>query len=268
MSRQIKQLEGLVGARMLDRDQSGCALTDVGKTVLEHCERIETQVIEIERKVSGKDNQLSGPVKISTAEGFGAYWLAPRLKFIQQAFPEIKLELSATASAVNLHKREADIVLRLGNPISGDLVGKRVTKLEVGLFAAESYLANARPLETLDDLRHHQIIESGGQAEGFPQSKLLRQHAGMDVAVAARFDNLFCQIGALQSGMGLLALPLYIAKNIPGIRHLLPKDFNDFIDLWILTHPDLREIPRINAVVDKLYDLVSAEKESLFTIGS
>jgi len=251
VGRQIRMLEEALEVRVLDRTQYGCVLTDAGRAVFDLCEKMAGSAIEIEQTAMGQDASLDGTVRITASEGFAEHWLVPRLGKVRQSLPTINLELNATAAAVDLEKREADIAFRIGDPKSDDLVGRRISGLDFGLFGSTDYIQRNPSIEGFADLKNHQIIESTGQIGNFAQAKLLRQHA-KDAHVSASFDKIGCQLMALRSGMGLLALPIYIAKNIPNIQRVLPQDFRLELDLWLLVHPNSRSVARVNAVFQEL----------------
>ena len=260
VGRQIQALEDVMGARLFDRTCNGYALTSAGEGILELAQVIEERALAIERHIAGKDERLDGRVRISAAEGLATYWLAPKLPEIRERHPEIEIELIVKSAALDLMRREADIVLRIGEPRSDDLIGRRMGKIHFGLFASEDYLSRHGTPECLDQLRDHTVIESVGAIADLTQARLVRELAGPAPA-GVHCDNLITQFAAVRAGVGLMALPLYMAGAEPGLRRILADDFDVSLDLWLLVHRDLRPVARIAAVFEYLVDAICRDGE-------
>ena len=260
VGRQIQALEDVMGARLFDRTCNGYALTSAGEGIIELAQVIEERALAIERRIAGKDERLDGRVRISAAEGVATYWLAPKLPDIRERHPEIEIELIVKSAALDLMRREADIVLRIGEPRSDDLIGRRMGKVHFGLFASENYLARNGTPETLDQLRDHTVIESVGAIADLAQARLFRKFAGTAPA-GVYCDNLITQLAAARAGVGLMALPLYMAQSEPGLRRVLADDFDLSLDLWLLVHRDLRPVARIAAVFEYLIGAICQDRE-------
>ena len=260
VGRQIQALEEIIGARLFDRANSGYMLTAPGEAIIGLARAIENQALAIERRIAGEDDRVEGRVRVSAAEGFSTYWLAPRLPELRQRYPDIEIELIVGSAALDLVRREADIVLRIGEPRSEDLVGRRLGQIHFGLFAAESYLAASGVPESPEQLADHVLIESTGAIAELAQARRLRELAGAAPAPVL-CNNLVTQFAALQAGVGLMALPLYMAQAAPGLRRVLAEDFDVALDLWLLVHRDLRPVARIGVVFEFLAEALRRDRE-------
>ena len=260
VGRQIQALEKAMGSRLFDRNHSGYVLTATGEAIVAQARTIQEQAIAIERCAAGKDRRLEGRVCISAAEGLATYWLAPKLPALRSSHPAIDIELIVGTAALDLLFREADIVLRIGEPRAEDLIGRRLCRVHFGLFAAEAYLAAHGPLESPCQLPNHVIIESVGAIADLTQARRLREMA-VAAPVALRCDNLVTQLAALRAGMGVMALPLYMAQAVPDLRRVMADEFDVALDLWLLVHRDLRPVARIDAVFGFLADAICRDKE-------
>ena len=263
VGRQIQALEEIIGARLFDRANSGYVLTGPGEAIIELARAIENQALAIERRIAGEDGRVEGRVRVSAAEGLSTYWLAPRLPELRERYPDIEIELVVGSAALDLVRREADIVLRIGDPRSEDLVGRRLGQVHFGLFAAEGYIAAKGLPERPDQLAEHAVIESTGAIADLAQARRLRDLAGAAPAPVL-CNNLMTQFAALQAGVGLMALPLYMAQAVPGLRRLLAEDFDVALDLWLLVHRDLRPMARIGVVFEFLAEALRRDR-ALFT---
>ena len=262
VGRQIQELEARLNTRLFDRMTNGYSLTPTGGTVVDLARTIEVNAVAIERKIAGVDQSLAGPVCLSAPEGIGNCWLVPKIAAFRERCPEIEIELIVGMSQHDLVRREADVALRIGEPGADELVGRRVSKVGFGLYASDAYIARrglpARPA----DLSEHCIIESVGQVADLVQARRLRELMG-EFRCGFACSTLLVQFTALQHGLGLLPIPHYMAHGHPELHRVLAEDFAVSLDLWLLTHQDLKATPRIRAVIDFLAEQIAADRHLL-----
>ena len=70
----------------------------------------------------------------------GANWLSPRLGEFVELYPEIKLQLLLTDDELDLGMREADVALRLREPLQPDLIRRRLFTVHFHAYASADYL--------------------------------------------------------------------------------------------------------------------------------
>lgn len=74
-----------------------------------------------------------------------------------------------------------------------------------------------------------------------------------------RTNSVAAALSAAKAGMGLAPLPCGLADLEPDLVRIapLPEDFT--LDLWLLTHEDLRQTARIRAFLDFLAEALAKE---------
>ena len=70
-------------------------------------------------------------------------------------------------------------------------------------------------------------------------------------------------MAAARAGIGLAALPCAIADPDPQLVRIAPFPDNFGLDLWLLTHEDLRHTARIRAFVDFMTEVLAAKADLL-----
>ena len=81
-----------------------------------------------------------GELRVTTTLGLGANWLAPRLGEFVDLYPEVKLQLLLSDADLDLGMREADVALRLREPIQPDLIRRRLFTVHFHAYASVDYL--------------------------------------------------------------------------------------------------------------------------------
>lgn len=262
VGRRIQALEENLGVRLFDRLSHGYVPTAAAAAILQPVQDLELQALTIERRIAGADSELVGKVCVSTTEGLG-YWIALKLPQFYQRYPKLELEVSISTGMSDLLRHEADIALRVGHPVSEELIGRRIGGARFALYASIDYLNTYGEPVGLDDLPRHRIIESTGELANLQQVRRLREVAsGADMIFHC--NDLTVQLLAAQSGIGIATLPVYyLLFENRNLRRILADKFDLRLDLWLLSHRDLRNTARIRAVRDFLAEAATADASLL-----
>ena len=113
VSRRINAYEEQVGMRLFNRANSGYTLMPAGVDMLVSIERIESEVLMLDRKVQGKNLQLSGELRVTMPEPFAIHLMAPVLAEFCQIYPEIELDLAISNRNLRSEERRVGKECRL-----------------------------------------------------------------------------------------------------------------------------------------------------------
>lgn len=262
VSRHIGALEHSLKARLFDRSPTGYTLTPQGERLLATAEQVEALTVAAQSEVQGADLSVSGVVRIGAPEGFGSYFLAPRLAALAEVHPDLEIELVAIPGVLSLSKREADIAVALSRPREGRLLARKLTDYSLSLYGSPAYLDGRPPLTTRADMSGHRFI---GYIEDLLYAPELDYMDAPDaeIAVRLRSSNLIAQLRAACAGAGLCVLPDFIAASEPGLTRVLPGQVGLTRSFWLLTHADLKGLARVRTVADFITDAVKDARASL-----
>lgn len=121
LSRRMTALEVELVAKLLVCRTTGCDLTDAGRELPASLERIEGEFIASEARLAGRNAALSGAIRIGAPDGFGVFFLAPRIGKLAVLHPGLNIQLVPVPRAFSLSQREADIAVMVGCPDRGRL---------------------------------------------------------------------------------------------------------------------------------------------------
>lgn len=247
VGRKIKELEAELGARLVERGNAGVCLSDCGRKVLSHVESMERETRSIGRMILGSDDRLEGRVVIAVPEGFGVAVVAPRLGELRRLYPDIDVELLIGNSKVNLVNRDADIAVRIGDPLHPSLIGRKLGEAEFSLYAHPAYVETRGIPLSADELDEHDIVDMANSLKSLVQSTRLRELAPTARRVLC-FNSVAAQAQAIRDGFGIGALPRYLAEGDENLVEILPGHFKTSQELWILRHEEMRDVARIDAL--------------------
>lgn len=256
--RRLNDLEKRLNVRLFERSRKGYTLTEAGEEIHSRVEHIEDQIYEIQRKLLGRDIHLSGNLKISTTDTIGYYWLPPFIRVFKELYPEILIDLDIQIRFTNLSKREADIVIPAMNMQPDYMVGRKLAKIYFHLYASKSYVKKHGRPATVADFPLYRFLVPNEALATVSASMWLRKHVPAH-CVAASSDKLSTLFKFAQQDMGITALPHYVGDSDEQMVRLmeLPEDCHR--NVWILTHPDLRNTARVKAFMQFMYQCVKNE---------
>ena len=112
VSQRIKELETLVGRRLLTRSPKGVEMTRAGQLLFE---RVSDPMLQLEAAygaASGRGH--SQRITVTTTPSFAASWVVDRLTDFAHSHPKIEIALEAGNSVVDLRSDPIDLAIRHG----------------------------------------------------------------------------------------------------------------------------------------------------------
>jgi len=260
--RRLNALEAALGVRLFDRLPGGYAPRPAGEDMRASAERVEHEVQDLELRITGGDVRLSGTLRVTTTDTLAHGLLMPHLEAFRAAYPGIELELITSNVFFSLSKREADIALRPGRQPDEAMVGRKLGDIAVAVYGAPDYLAAHGAPGSVGELGSHSLISGDASLGHLPAVRWLGKHAPVE-AVVLRCNSWLTQLAATRAGLGLAALPCFLADPEPALRRVLPPQPALASELWLLTHPDLRRTARVRAFMDRLAASLRKERDRL-----
>lgn len=257
LSRRIAGLEHGLKAKLFDRSPQGYTLTEQGQRLLPIAEEMERLALGAHETVGGSAQSVSGIVRIGSPEGFGSYFLAPRISRLTERHPQLNLQLVAAAAVFSLSKRDADVVIAVGKPPTGRLLATELIDYDLALYAAPSYLERHDAIGSVADLSQHRFISYIGDLLNSPELDVL-QHVAPGASSALESSNLVAQLKATRAGAGLCVLPAFLVGDESGLVRVLPDEVRLTRTLWLIVHQDLSGLARIKTVLRFIREEVAA----------
>ncbi|WP_338848250.1 LysR family transcriptional regulator [Massilia sp. W12] len=244
--RRLQQFEQRLGVALFERHGGRYIPTAAGEEVARAGDAMQELLAGAMRKVSGQDARLSGEVRISTTDSLAAALLPALLQACRASYPLIRLDVQIDNRAANLSRRDADIALRTASAAPEHLIGKRVGMVQFAVYGAAgvSRAANWAECDWL------------GLDESFAGHRTLRwlEHIIPLDALALRCNTFVGLQHACAAGLGLCLLPCHLGDANPALRRCSAPVPECAVNLWLLTHPDLRQTVRVKAVYQFLLD--------------
>lgn len=255
--RRLDKLEAALDTRLFERFQSGYVLTAAGDELLSLLAPVGEGMEETERRMSGRDSELQGTIRVTTTDTLLNTLLLPALAAFRKLHPGIRLQVTVDNSFLNLTRRNADVALRPSNSPPDNLVGRKLGSLKTAPYASKAYLRRARDEGRQDgDWAAHDWVAPDEALAHLRQARWLREHVPAQQHVVS-VDSLLGMVSAVEAGMGAGMLLGLLADGRPELVRLAPPDPALDTEVWILTHPDLRRVNRIRSLTEFLHASLS-----------
>lgn len=250
VGRHVDALEEAIGAELFTRSPNGLLPTDTALALKPHAETLAATTAALLRTASGQRESVAGAVRVSASEVVGVEILPRILGPLQETYPKLQIELSASDTIEDLLNREADIAVRMAEPRQDALIVRRIGDLPVGFHAHRRYIERHGMPETIADLARHRLIGFDRQTAYI--RLMISRYSMPDIDFVFRSDSNLAQLSAIRAGVGIGICQTGLARKNPDLIHILPEAFNIPLGTWVAMHESLKTSPRCRATFDAL----------------
>lgn len=257
--RRLVELERRLGRELVHRSPAGYRLTELGRRMVPHAERVEEAVRAFAQHLEESGREDAGIIRLTCPEP-----LVERLTRagffdrFRSRHPALHLELVVSDRELDLLAGEADVALRSGDVADDRLVGRKIADSLWAIYASRKYIERHGAPRSVEELERHAIV-------GFDASMARHRAAAWFARVApgartvARNDGVLGVVHSARSGVGVAALPTALGDAEPELVRVLGP-VEELTRAWrLLTSPGLRDEPRIAA----FFEFVADELEAL-----
>lgn len=258
VSRRIESLESSLNTRLFNRDVSGYKLTNEGETLVGFAEQAEHSLIQAEQLLKGKDGMLRGEIRLTTADAIANHLLMDEIASFTRSYPEIDVEVVLSSQVIDLNEHTVDLALRiLPNDIMPPepLIGRMVAKIATLYYASPDYLQEYDPWAANTQAK----LIGWGELGRYPD--WVRDSPLAHLSTVCRLNHSAMQVEAAIAGVGIARLPCFIGDRTPGLTRVSGIEVEVKNDLWMLSHPDKRDVARLRAFKEVLVAMFERKKD-------
>jgi len=265
--RRLLELEKRIGRNVVIRHATGYRLTEFGTGLQPWAEQVEKAIGSLERYLVAADDTPTGSVRVTCSESIGYRLMqSPLLETFHGRHPGLRVELIMSDHFLDIAKGEADVAIRAGVPNEETLVGRKIADVPWALYCSRGYLARHGQVERAEDIAGHSVIEFDGDIRDHHAAKWLRSVAPT-ARVVARSNTVPGLLMTVKSGAGLAPLPVPLAVRDSDLVSVLGPLPGLYSPIYLLTHPDLRHMPRVRTFFDFIIEEIDSVRPVL-TAGS
>lgn len=218
LSRQVKEVEELLGVLCFERRRSGTLVTPEGEVVLKHARRVLAEAKELTLAAAALGDPFHGQLRVGAIPTVAPFLLPTLLPRIQGAMPQVELVLVEAQTEVlrtQLLAGELDLALvALPYPSAG-LAERPLVREPFVLAAPAGHALDVDAPAELDDALAHPLLL-------LTQGHCLRDHVmqacRLTEAAAVQATSMGTLMLMVQSGLGATLVPSSAVTPIEGVR--------------------------------------------------
>jgi DNA-binding transcriptional LysR family regulator len=225
---------------------------------------MEADLTALRVDLSAAEIELAGTVRIGAPDGFGTWFLTPRLAKLGLRHPNLTIQLAPVPRSFSLSKREADIAISVERPETGRLHVRKLVDYSLHLYASETYINKFGAPQDRAALPGHHLVT---YVQDLIYSGALNFMPEVYGPEYQRFEcaSALAQIEAVRAGAGIGLLHDFVCRNDPTLKLVLP-DIKFERTYWMVTHTDTRDLTRVRTVTDFIFEEIAAA-HAIFTLA-
>ncbi|HEV3104759.1 MAG TPA: LysR family transcriptional regulator [Trinickia sp.] len=244
MGRRLRALEDALGHALFQRTSGGFLLTEEGSAILAHAERMEEEALGLTRTLAGKDNELTGPLRVTSSDWFGVHVLTPVFARFLAQHPRVSVELVTDSRQYTLARGEADLAFRITPFEEPDIIQRKLMHMDYALYG---HVELAPP--RAGDGEGHALISMDSAFGALPDVEWAKRILP-SAHIAFRSNNRGAQARMCAQGGGFAVLPCLLGDATPNLRRIDLGEAPPGRDVWFGCHRDLRRLARLRALID------------------
>lgn len=256
VSFQIKKLEEKLGKQLfLRRAKNRVALNPDGLKLAEYCQRIFQEVQVGLDQLLGR--AIQGNLVVTGPGAFGSIVMAPMLKALRQKYPKLNVELRLTDAVLDFQKENVDLAIRWGAYGDPKLNYQYIMHTEHVLVASKEYLHAQVTIRKPKDIEDHTtIIRRLDKPDWQNWFHSIPKTQQPKLKKSIMIDSSFGMLHAAKAGLGICALPYYVAfEDIQSgkLQIVLPRCCYRAMEPFYACYPKSPyPLPKVEAFIETL----------------
>ena len=243
---------------MFERRRDGYLATPAGHAAAEAACRVADEMAGLALRLAGSDLRPYGTVRVTTTDTL-VDLLTPALAAFRVRYPEIVPELVVANAFLSLAHRDADVAIRPAASAPEELVGRRTATIATAIYGTRKLAPDGTAAWRPED---HVWIGFDASLSHLAAARWLAANVP-GPRIGYRADTLLAARAAARAGVGLALLPCFLADPEPALVRVRPPDPALATGLWLLTHPELRRVPRVRVFLDHMAEALASLKDEL-----
>jgi len=167
LSQTIRQLEGRIGARLLNRTTRSVAPSAGGERLYARIAPLFREMDVAVAEAGESTGRMSGTLRINTLGIAARTIIAPRLSRFHRVHPDVVIDIVVDDALADIVSGRFDAGIRVGGQLEKDMVAIRLTPdLDMVAVASPDYLARHGTPRSPSDLHRHACINWRLQMDG------------------------------------------------------------------------------------------------------
>lgn len=263
--RRLGQIEDALGAKLFERHRSGYTLTTPGEEMVALAQKVDEDITAFTRKMAGREIAPAGELRVTSNDSLLVHLLTPLFVQFRKKCRDVRLDVVLANQELNLSKRDADVAIRATDSPPENLVGRRAATIAWALYGRVDDFPEPEAIDQ-ESLYERDWVSLGDNMATLKAVKFVHEHVSPE-RIGYKVNTVLGLAEAVEQGLGIGHLPCFIGDARPGLVRLAPPNTEFAAGLWLLTHPDLRQSPRVRVLLDFLAAEIAKQRKFIEGAG-
>jgi DNA-binding transcriptional LysR family regulator len=248
VSRRVKRLQDVVGARLVVSNQSGITLTKKGEELARSLLMLDEKLFEISHDLKAETNEAEGLVRVSVTEALAGLFIAPNLVQFNKKYPKVQLHIRNPNNLTGFRENQTDVMIGYGPASQAGVVSRPLGYVHLIPVATHDYIKRFG-IPTRKNLEAHLFIDT----EYYSSQTSIWEEWRTAVSrgkIAHYCDNSFAYGLLVKSGLGIGLLGNYTLTDPAAIP--LELDVHVTLPIHILAQSERLQARPVRLVYDWL----------------
>lgn len=268
LSKNVRDLEDELAARLLNRTTRKLSVTDTGREVYREAQRILAEVDALEDAVRDSAVSPRGMLRITAPRTLGEGPIAGAITDFLVAYPDIRAEIHLEDRFVDIVDEGFDVAIRITELADSSLIARRLMPFDIGVVCHPSVLSDVPTVDHPIDLaRYPAIVDTNVKSRATWGFNVDGERTSITVTPRVEVNSPIAVRQAALAGLGVARVPLsVVADDISEGRllRLLPEYELHDPGIYVI-YPHRRHLTRrVRVFVDHMIEWAkNAESMSL-----
>ncbi len=259
VSRAVAALESRLGSRLFERSARAFRVTEEGLLYYQRCSVALSGIVEADRLLRNRREDLCGTLRISAPAVFGKYLMSSIVSAFLESHPKAHLHIEMSDHLVDMVPDGVDFCIRLGSVVlDTNLVSFVLARPIAGLYASAAYLKEHGVPSTPEELKKHITLNLGPAGRKAKWSlKNIEKTAVISLEPILHTNDISTLLNAATQGLGICLVPHFVCKqeNLSDLLiQVLPAWEHEAIEVRAL-YPSRNSVtPLLRAFIDFLVE--------------
>ncbi len=256
ISQAVRALEARVGAALFIRTTRSVGLSEAGERFHSRAKPAFEELVAASEVARDLGQRPAGLLRLTVPRAVVPILLEPLIASFCQAYPEVEVEIAASADLVDIAAKGFDAGIRLGQFIEADMIAVRLTpSFPLTVVGSLDYLRRRQRPELIDDLRRHACLRMRRSNGSIAPWSFVNGNEAVEVIVSGPLiaNDIPTVLGAAVKGLGLAQVPEPIAAGAVKAGKLVRvlEPFAPMVPGVFLYYPGYRQMmPKLRVFID------------------
>lgn len=224
ISRQLTNLEKMLGVTLITRTTRTLTLTETGENLLTECEKALNLINHATQEAVNAQHKMTGLIRINSVGGYlGESCVAPLVAEFLMLYPDIQIELDFSSQKVDMLANHFDVVFRMGKLDDERFIARKLKNIHTLTLAHPNYLAKyGTPTHPEMLTKHRCIVGSVTQWHYQQPTKQPSEIISVTPPATLKCKNGHAMVHTALMGLGIIRVPIDYCENEIKQQNLIP----------------------------------------------